>query len=1091
MYTRLKSYVPIRIPDSKQISTGTTGRSQSKRFNMIKRNTFKTVFLIGLISLLLSGCASKMSLEEAKKVSISMNSSSFTAPSRHINDILEVLDQSGRYDDKTAKILMAKETETPPANADDKTMAAFYHERGEAARQLGHTKQAINDLRTALSYAQKAGIDNPALLRHLGVAEKVSGNFQRAVDLFEMAMEIKDDMGTYEHLIDTYIKMGDLETAKSLNIESMDAYDQKINRKGKKKKKKNADQNSLARAAHMSKINHIILEAEGKHAEAEKYIRRELELHHAQEDHDPRATVISRIALASNLNRQNRLIEAEIEARQSISESLGLGGADSELTARAVVNLARILLNQNRINDVQKLSQASIRIMEASGMPADSYTMCDVRMFLGDVLSREEDFKGAMEQYDLTREGMKENHGLYEVKFARNPNLMLTLLKMNRSDEAMAIISKAYEANRINYGEKNPQTIRIRSLRGMAYASAGNIKMAVRDFSAALPVLMGRRGKITSETLNRSNRIILESYIDFLAGITGTAAEKELGISAADEAFRIVSFLSGQTTQTALGESSARAAASYDPELSDLVRKEQDSNKQTKALEAILSDALMAPPDQQDPKAIKAMRESIDTLTKARTLLLDEINRRFPKYAIFTSPQPATLEMVQKNLRQDEAVISIFSTVNKTYSWAISQSGEKGFSVTNLGKKDIDQIVIELRKALDANPDTLGDIPAFNLIIAYSLYERILKPIEPSWRSSKNLLITVNGSLGQLPLALLPTEPIVLSVGNELLFANYRQVPWLVRKVSVTMLPSVNALLTLRSLPDGDSSRKAFAGFGDPIFNREQLGEDQKMASDSRIVKGTEETPQKVQLTSRSIKMHVRGIRLTDKGRLDSGQIASVQLDKLDRLSDTSEELKSIARVLGSNPENDVFLGKNCSKHRIQTMNLSDRKVIAFATHALVPGDLDGLDQPALALSSPSVTGEEEDGLLKMDEILKLKLSADWVILSACNTGAAAGQGAEAVSGLGKAFFYAGTRALLVTMWPVETISAKKLVTGIFQSQEENRALSRAQALRKSMLNLIDEETLKEETTGKIVASYAHPLFWAPFIIVGDPGKGL
>ena len=126
-----------------------------------------------------------------------------------------------------------------------------------------------------------------------------------------------------------------------------------------------------------------------------------------------------------------------------------------------------------------------------------------------------------------------------------------------------------------------------------------------------------------------------------------------------------------------------------------------------------------------------------------------------------------------------------------------------------------------------------------------------------------------------------------------------------------------------------------------------------------------------------------------------------------------------------------------------------------------------------------------------MDEILKLKLSADWVILSACNTGAAAGQGAEAVSGLGKAFFYAGTRALLVTMWPVETISAKKLVTGIFQSQEENRALSRAQALRKSMLNLIDEETLKEETTGKIVASYAHPLFWAPFIIVGDPGKGL
>jgi CHAT domain-containing protein len=123
-----------------------------------------------------------------------------------------------------------------------------------------------------------------------------------------------------------------------------------------------------------------------------------------------------------------------------------------------------------------------------------------------------------------------------------------------------------------------------------------------------------------------------------------------------------------------------------------------------------------------------------------------------------------------------------------------------------------------------------------------------------------------------------------------------------------------------------------------------------------------------------------------------------------------------------------------------------------------------------------------------MEEILKLKLNADWVVLSACNTGAAEGQGAEAISGIGKSFFYAGTRALLVTMWPVETTSARKLVTGIFQKQQEDKTLSRAQALRQSILNIIDEANLKNETSGKIIASYAHPLFWAPFIIVGDPG---
>jgi len=169
--------------------------------------------------------------------------------------------------------------------------------------------------------------------------------------------------------------------------------------------------------------------------------------------------------------------------------------------------------------------------------------------------------------------------------------------------------------------------------------------------------------------------------------------------------------------------------------------------------------------------------------------------------------------------------------------------------------------------------------------------------------------------------------------------------------------------------------------------------------------------------------------------------------------------------------------------------DLSNRRVLVFATHALVPGDLDGLDQPALALSSPSVTGEKEDGLLTLTEVLKLKLNADWIVLSACNTGAAEGEGSEAVSGLGRAFFYAGTRALLVSMWPVETTSARMLTTGLFRHQQEDRNLPRSEALRRTLLDLIDQEVLKDPETGKIVAAYAHPFFWASFIVVGESAR--
>ncbi len=119
---------------------------------------------------------------------------------------------------------------------------------------------------------------------------------------------------------------------------------------------------------------------------------------------------------------------------------------------------------------------------------------------------------------------------------------------------------------------------------------------------------------------------------------------------------------------------------------------------------------------------------------------------------------------------------------------------------------------------------------------------------------------------------------------------------------------------------------------------------------------------------------------------------------------------------------------------------------------------------------------------------MTLNLDADLVVLSACDTGAGDGNGKEAVSGLGRAFFYSGARALLVTMWPVETTSARLLTTELFRYQQENKSLSRARALQKSILKLMDGPGMKGHATGEIVASYAHPFFWAPFVIIGEGG---
>jgi CHAT domain-containing protein len=152
----------------------------------------------------------------------------------------------------------------------------------------------------------------------------------------------------------------------------------------------------------------------------------------------------------------------------------------------------------------------------------------------------------------------------------------------------------------------------------------------------------------------------------------------------------------------------------------------------------------------------------------------------------------------------------------------------------------------------------------------------------------------------------------------------------------------------------------------------------------------------------------------------------------------------------------------------------------------LLAGDFPGLDQPALALSADN---NAATGLLTLEDILALKLEADWVVLSACNSGAGNGNGAEAISGLGRGFFYAGARSLLVTHWPVETRSARKLVSEVFRTYSREPTATRAQALREAMLSVLDGPPALDPRTQQPLYSYAHPIFWAPYALIGDGAR--
>ncbi|MHA1108680.1 MAG: CHAT domain-containing protein, partial [Alphaproteobacteria bacterium] len=744
-------------------------------------------------------------------------------------------------------------------------------------------------------------------------------------------------------------------------------------------------------------------------------------------------------SLGLNLMKQGRLVEAEIEVRAALIKALKRTGRYGPNVAKFTADLSAVLAAQGRAADAEALARASIEINGAIGSGANSSLMQGTRFQLATALAAQQRWKDVLEQFEIMTASDADGSIGIRRRIEGSPLFGLALIETGQAAEAVRVTAIAVERNRRKLGGKHFETALAEAVSAVALAKTGEQEGALKAFRRAVPILLQRSRRSDEEngagTL-RARRIgsILETYIGVLADVRGTKVETAIGVDAAAEAFRLADVARSQSVQRALAASAVRAAAK-DPALADLVRREQDALKQIGALNALYANAVSVSSDQQNPEALAALRDRVDTLRGARAALSQEIEKGFPEYSALIRPAPATVERTRAGLRTGEALILTYVARNRSFVWALPKSGAMQFAAVALTAGRMASIVRDLRRALDPAAATLGDIPAFDVALSHRLYRSLLEPVADGWRSARNLLMVSHGALGQLPLSVLVTRPVKQPKAKGAMFAEYRRVPWLARSHAVTVLPSVSALATLRRLPPPSKGRRNFVGFGDPVFNLQQAA--------------TPPAADPTALTSRGV-FATRGIPLRLRAAPALEGAASATLARLPRLPDTAKELRGMALAMNADLTRDVFTGAAASEDRVKSMKLSGYRVLAFATHGLVPGNLDGLTQPALALSGPKVTGGKNDGLLTMGEILALKLDADWVVLSACNTASGQGAGAEAVSGLGRAFFYAGTRALLVSNWPVETTSARVLTTDLFRRQAAGSGLGRSASLRQA-----------------------------------------
>lgn len=1014
----------------------------------------------------------------------------FLSPPPSIADITAVLD-SEKPDLATLAKLRAAASREPADNLTQEELAQFYYARSEAKGILGRDSEALSDGQEAFAAAERAR--NVRLWMRIGMHNlgwaRSAGDLKTGLAAIERMIAEADQPQTRGNLFPLHhtaakfaVELGDLRKAEE-HLREGHALIEEARGGGPRWRAYPIRGDSWE--ASVAFMEATVFAASGQFQQAEvAFVRaRDFRIRSIEAFKDPKRSALDRptisgqerqadvfLLYAADMKaRQGRLAEAELDARTVLLSRLKADGKYNSTTVPYVTGLSDILNREGRFSEAEKLARTAIDIQRTVGMSDDQVYSTSAVSSLALILANEGKSEEANELFNQLDNATVKWGTAQRDKLLSNVPRIQALLASNRNEEALALARSLVQREIARVGEDHYDSASARGFLAIALMRSGRTEEAIREFEAAMPILRVETQQIADDgegamaAAELRLKLIVENYLKLLATIQTTSDY------VAEHTFAAAESVRGRAVQKALAEYGARVATN-DPNLAGLVRREQDLSKQIRAQFGLLNNLLSVPSDQRDKKTLHDAEDSISRLRSDLKTAETELNTRFPTYADLVNPEPPTLDEIREALRENEAALSFYFGDDVSFVWAIPKRGRVAFARIDATPADIKGRIQKLREALDPEVALISDLPPFDVDLAYQLYALLLKPVESGWKQSKNLIVVTNGPLGLLPLSLLPTQLSTLTTDGEELFASYRKIPWLARAHNVTTLPSSSALRTVRSLPKGAPGRSQLIAFGDPLFSEQEAAEaEEASTSISNAVVATRSLPLK-----RRSSPNLNGV--------DSAELAM-----LPRLPDTADELKSIALALRANPETALKLGKYANETVVKTTDLSKFRIVAFATHGLASGELNGLTQPALALTAPAVAGVEGDGLLTMGEILQLKLDADWVILSACNTGAGQNIGSEAASGLGRAFFYAGTRAILLTNWSVHSQSAKELVTGLFQRYADDPELTRAEALRQSMMALMDGPGYVD-ADGKTEFAYAHPFFWAPYTIIGDGG---
>ena len=847
-------------------------------------------------------------------------------------------------------------------------------------------------------------------------------------------------------------------------------------------------------------------EKQGRAIEAEQLLRRSLAVREKAYGPNHQATARGLTNLATFYNTQSRISDAYPLLLRALEIQANVLGVRHPEVTRV---LERLAANNHLQNDkkamelVEKMLKEQLAHFEKQG--PNSPQLDAVQQGLIALYRGSQRFE---ELEPLVQRRMDYAEKTFGRDSLRVGGMLLSMgglrAAQGRLKEAVDLQRRGLAISERYYGVNSAQTIHSHGNLAATYRTLKDWKSAAAELRTVVAFLAKReRGTELSRSASTAQQglWIDQSYTHALIQALHRLDASDPAV--VDESFQTVQLALLNDAGASLARMSARVAAGDDA-LAALVRERQDVVAQRTVVDQqLIRLASQEAEAKSTPGSKAALNRSLAEIDAKLNKIDARIRAEYPTYASVSDPEPLTVKAAQAALGAQEALVVFVdapvtkNVENESYVWTVTKTDVRWSRLSSTPQALQDK-VRTLRCGLDQDGEwewsadkqrwlgrnkpcqnlrpaglAMDEPLPFELTRAHELYkelfgasENILKNADGSW---KHLIVVPSASLAALPFQVLVTDPP--GAARE---ADYAGAKWLVGRQALSVLPSVVSLKALREFAHTSKATGAFLGFGNPLIQGAD-GKDKRAWQ--RQSCGASGGGGQMQVVSRRIDRA--------KTKLFRGELADVDAIRAQSpLPETADELCEVAASLKSG-DDSVYLGAKATERTIKSLSangtLARARVLHFATHGLLATEAKAVagaaDEPALLLTPPRKAGEEDDGLLTASEVAQLKLDADWVVLSACNTaGGGSTLEAEPLSGLAQAFFYAGTRAILVSHWYVDSRAAVALVTKTFAEMEARPEIGRAEALRRATVGLI----------GKGSARELHPAYWAPFVLVGE-----